>query len=201
MIKNLIFDVGDVLIEYRWREMLYDHGVTGAAAERIGPELFEARQWRELDAGEISVEEAIREYQALFPEDSEVIAWFLRNAQLMVVQRPELWDKIEALKKRGYGIYLLSNYCKELFDKHTAGAGFLNDLDGGVISYQIHKTKPDPGIYSFLLQKYGLNPSECLFFDDRAENVEAAQKLGITAVQITSREKIGRQLDQLLQKD
>ncbi len=95
MIKNLIFDVGDVLIEYRWREMLYDHGVTGAAAERIGPELFEARQWRELDAGEISVEEAIREYQALFPEDSEVIAWFLRNAQLMVVQRPELWDKIE----------------------------------------------------------------------------------------------------------
>lgn len=107
----------------------------------------------------------------------------------MVVQRPELWDKIEALKKRGYGIYLLSNYCKELFDKHTAGAGFLNDLDGGVISYQIHKTKPDPGIYSFLLQKYGLNPSECLFFDDRAENVEAAQKLGIAAVQITSRKR------------
>lgn len=74
--KKSYFDVGDVLIEYRWREMLYDHGVTGAAAERIGPELFEARQWRELDAGEISVEEAIREYQALFPEDSEVIAWF-----------------------------------------------------------------------------------------------------------------------------
>ena len=70
-----------------------------------------------------------------------------------------------------------------------------------MISYQIHKTKPDPGIYSFLLQKYGLDPLECLFFDDRAENVEAAQKLGITAVQITSREKIGRQLEQLLQKD
>lgn len=199
MIKNLIFDVGNVLVEYRWRDMLtLDYGLAQEEAERIGQETFECRIWdQKLDAGYLDVEGAIAEYGKLFPEDIEHIAWFLRNAEKMAVPRPEIWEKLPGLKEKGYAIYILSNYSQELFGKHTKGASFLDVLDGGIVSYQVHLLKPDRRIYECLLEKYGLRAEECLFFDDLAPNVESARKLGMQAVQVLSREMLNQRLEEL----
>lgn len=199
MIKNLIFDVGDVLIGYQWEKMLCEHGITEEDTKRIGPEMFQAKIWTEgLDAGYLTKEEAIKEYEKLFPEDAEAIAWFLRNAEKMVVHRPRIWKQLAALKEKGYRLYLLSNYSKELFAIHTKGADFFNYLDGSVISYQVHFVKPDRRIYEALLRKYDLKAQECLFFDDRADNVEAARKLGISAIQVLSEQMLEEELKELL---
>ena len=77
---------------------------------------------------------------------------------------------------------------------HTKGAKFLNVLDGGVVSYQVHVLKPDREIYEILLEKYSLKAEECLFFDDRMDNVEGAKKVGIQAIQVTSREMLNETL-------
>ena len=53
----------------------------------------------------------------------------------------------------------------------------MNDIDGLIVSYMVHKAKPDQAIYAAICEKYELNPSECLFFDDRLENVQADDKL------------------------
>ena len=200
MIRNLIFDVGNVLVEYRWFDMLTkDYGLSAEEANRIGNEMFEPDLWGvELDGGKITLDEAILKYGEMYPQDITVIEWFLRNGELMAVKRPEIWEKIARLKEKGYKIYILSNYSKELFEKHTKDAAFLKVLDGGIVSYQVKEIKPYRRIYELLLNKYDLKAEECLFFDDRADNVEGARKLGIQAVQVTSREMLNETLDQML---
>ena len=144
MIRNLIFDVGDVLVEYRWFEMLTrDYGLSEAEAKRIGGEMFDNEIWVQgLDGGRLSLEEAIHQYELKYPDDVDVMGWFLRNGEQMAVKRPEVWDKVAALKEKGYKIYLLSNYSEELFHVHTKRAKFLDVLDGGVVSYQVHALRP-----------------------------------------------------------
>ena len=200
MIRNLIFDVGNVLLEYRWFDMLTkDYGLSAEEANRIGNEMFEPDLWGvELDGGKITLDEAILKYGEMYPQDITVIEWFLRNGELMAVKRPEIWEKIARLKEKGYKIYILSNYSKELFEKHTKDAAFLKVLDGGIVSYQVKEIKPYRRIYELLLNKYDLKAEECLFFDDSADNVEGARNLGIQAVQVTSREMLTETLDQMI---
>lgn len=115
----------------------------------------------------------------------------------MHVPRPKVWKRVHELKEKGYRIYLLSNYSKDFFQKHTKDASFMRDLDGAVVSYQIHETKPDAAIYEYLLEKYQLNPTECLFFDDRTENVEGAVNVGIAAKRVTGQEQLLEMLAKL----
>ena len=102
------------------------------------------------------------------------------------------------MKEQGYRIYLLSNYSELLFQQHTKNASFLQYIDGKVVSYQVHIGKPDPEIYRCLLEKFQIRPEESIFFDDRKKNIEAAEKLGIQGVWVTSREMLNDRLDGLL---
>lgn len=196
--KNLIFDVGNVLFQYRWKAMLMDYGLPESEAERIGRELFSNPKWHTYDLGIETDEEICHDYQKLYPDDAKAIEYFMRHGEYMHVPRPEIWERIHTLKQKGYHLYLLSNYPEKLFKKHVEYADFMNDLDGMMVSYMIHIGKPDARIYEALLNKYDLKAEDCLFFDDREENVEAAQKLHIGTVHVTSREMLAQELDQLI---
>ena len=76
----------------------------------------------------------------------------------------------------------------------------MDDIDGKVVSYEIHEMKPDKVIYEHLLAKYGLKPEESVFFDDRSENTAAAEELGIKSYTITSKEYLNSILDEYLEK-
>ncbi|MGN0170003.1 MAG: HAD family hydrolase [Lachnospiraceae bacterium] len=195
-IKNIVFDVGDVLLEYRWRDMLQDYGLSPQEAERIGNEMFEDEDglWLELDIGKKSSEEIIRAYERKYPEDAKAIRFFISHGEYMSVPRPEIWERIPELKEQGYKIYLLSNYSRDLFEKHTRYADFMQSIDGKMVSYMIHKIKPDPAIYQALLEEYHLKAGECLFFDDRAANVKAAREQGMAAKQVLSKEQLNTDL-------
>ena len=200
MIKNLIFDIGYVLIEYHWREVMIRHGISPEETERIAAEMFESEiWWKRLDGGMIDLEGAIREYRKAFPEDFEVIEWVMRHPELMHEFRPEVWEKALKLKKAGYRIYLLSNYSEHLLKCHLKGTGIAENVDGAIISCRVHVIKPEPGIYRALLETYDLKPEECLFFDDRADNVQGAIDAGMHATQILSREMINAELQKLLE--
>ena len=200
MIKNLIFDIGDVLIEYRWMQMFMDHGVSKSETIRIASEMFNSDTWgKRLDAGLINSKQAIEEFRAQYPDDIEIIEWCLTHTELMHVPRPEVWDKIGELKKHGYKIYLLSNYSEELLESHVKGANFLDYVDGGVISFQIKAIKPDPKIYTALLEKYTLKADECLFFDDRKKNVDGAIACGMHSIQVTSRDMLNETLTSIIE--
>jgi len=199
MIKNLIFDVGNVLIEYRWHQMLLDYGLTKEEAAVAGPLFFEHETWKELDLGNMPVEDVILLYEKQLPQYAGLIRWFLTHLELMPIPRPDVWEKVHALKEKGYKIYLLSNYNEDFFRVHTQGASFLEDIDGKVVSYEIHKIKPEPEIYQYLLDKYKLQPEESVFFDDRPENTQTAEGLGMKTYTITSKEYLLHVLDEFLE--
>lgn len=197
MIKNIILDIGEVLLDYRWLDMLMDHGLTKERAIEIGDAMFDDPLWDELDLDEKPLEQILDAYRAKYPDYADEISWFLLHGELMHVPRVDVWQKVHQLKEKGYKIYLLSNYSEILFTKHTKGASFIEDADGMVVSYQIHKTKPDPDIYLYLLNKYSLNPEECIFFDDRIVNTKGAEKVGIHSVTVQSKEVLLEQLNML----
>lgn len=198
-IKNLIFDVGNVLLEYRWYQMLLDYGLSEAEAQTARPLIFENDLWNEFDLGNLPTEEIVDCYCKQLPQYEGILRWFFSHLELMHVARPDVWEKVHVLKEKGYRIYLLSNYSKDFFDVHTKGASFMEDIDGKVVSYEVHMMKPDKAIYEYLLQKYDLQPEESVFFDDRKENTEAAEELGIRSYTITSKEYLLSVLDEYLQ--
>lgn len=197
MIKNIVLDVGDVLLEYRWKDMLMDYGLDESTAIVVGREMFDDPLWRQFDLDLLPCEDIIKQYEKNYPEHKEAIRWFITHGEYMHVPRPDVWEKVHTLKTKGFGIYILSNYSEEFFEKHTKGASFIEDADGMVVSYQIHKAKPDREIYQYLFDKYNLDPSECIFFDDRAENVEASNKIGMKSIQITSKDQLLEELTKL----
>ena len=198
MIKNLIFDVGSVLIGYRWKEMLTnDFGIEDSHAEEIGHRMFEDPIWEDFDRGSVDTDELIDHYCGLYPEDSATIKRMILEGERMMVRRDTLWKRIEELKESGFKIFILSNYSEFLFEKHTEPIPFMDKLDGMVVSYEVHMLKPEPGIYEHILKKYSLVPEDCLFFDDRQENVDAAIKMGIQSVQVTSEETLVKELEKL----
>lgn len=199
--KNLIFDVGNVLLDYRWNQMLIDYGLSKEEAAAAGPIIFEHELWKELDLGNLTVEEVICLYEKALPQYAGLIRWFLTHLELMPLPRKDVWEKVHALKEKGYHIYLLSNYNGDFFRVHTKDADFINDIDGKVVSYELHKIKPDVEIYKYLLEKYDLKAEESVFFDDRAENTAAAEELGINSYTIVSKEYLLSLLDEFLEKE
>lgn len=202
MIKNLIFDVGGVLLSYRWKDMMMDYGLSESEAVRVCRQMFDDADglWSQFDLGLMSDEEILAEYCRKYPADAEAIRWFVRHGEYMHKARPAVWKLVHKCKEAGYHIYLLSNYSESLFRKHTQYADFLEDLDGMLVSYMINKIKPDRAIYEAICRKYDLAPAECLFFDDRLENVQAARAYGMSSLQVFSAEGLAADLARGLQE-
>ena len=198
--KNIIFDVGDVLLDYRWQQMLMDYGLDESEAYRVGRELFDDPDglWHEYDLGVKSQEEIIQEFEQKHPKDAEVIRWFISHGEYMHVARPAIWKLVHQLKEAGYHLYILSNYPELLFKKHTQYADFMDDMEGMVVSYMLHVGKPERIVYQTLCDRYGLNKEECLFFDDRAENVQGAIDFGMRAKRVLSAKGLAVALEELL---
>lgn len=198
-IKNIIFDVGGVLIGYRWEDMLTkDYGLTMEKATDVAQCAFNSEYWPKFDAGLITLDEMVHNITKKRPDIAEEFTWFIRNCELMRVFRPEVYKRIQKLKEKGYNIYILSNYSQELFECHTNGADFWPCIDGCLVSYEVKCLKPEPKIYHELLNRFNLNPSECLFFDDRSENIEGGKKVGIDGVIVTGHDHLISELDKLL---
>ncbi len=197
--RNIIFDLGDVLLLYRWRAMLTDYGLSLDQAERVGHEMFDSPQgiWHKFDLGIETDEEIIADFEKLYPSDIKVIRWFIEHGEFMHVPRPKIWDMVHRLKLAGYNLYLLSNYPEGLFKKHTQYSDFMDDMDGAMVSYMIHKAKPDRDIYAALCEKYSLDPKESIFFDDRSENVEGARAFGMDSELVTDQTSFLIRLNEL----
>lgn len=195
-IKNLIFDVGGVLIGYRWKEMLMDDfGLSDEKAEEIGHKIFEDPIWRDFDRGSVHIDKLVEHYCDLHPEDIDIIRRFFYGNDKMATEREAVWEKMTELKEKGYNIYILSNYSEYLFKKHTDPLPFRKIIDGGIVSYQMGAIKPEVKIYTHLIKKYELDPRECIFFDDIEANVEAARSVGIMSRLITSEEDLLSELE------
>jgi 2-haloacid dehalogenase len=181
MIKNIIFDFGNVFIEWNPQRIF----------RRILPENeldnFMKTVWREewnnnLDCG-ISFADNEKQLSAKYPQHSRYIAYFHAHwYNSLGEENRESLLLLSDLQKAGYSTYGLSNWSAETFSSTKIAHPFFNTLTDIVISGEEKVCKPDFKIYRILLERYQLVPEECVFIDDRQENLEPAKRLGIESV-------------------
>ena len=197
MIRNIIFDIGNVLMEYDWLLPFKNFGLSHEESMRLYL-LMNDEIWRKMDLGLLDEDGAKKEYRAKYPADADAMDYFIDHMEIIRVDRPAVWEKLPKLREKGYRLYYLSNYPEQLFAVHMGDAAFMREMDGGVVSYEVHLGKPDAKIYEHLLEKYDLKAEESLFFDDRPENTEAAERLGMRGTVIASQAQLLAELEKLI---
>ncbi len=196
--KNIVFDIGMVLVDFHWKTTMQKLGIPDDAIEILGRNMINHPLWNHFDLDDIPEEELIARFKELSPAYSSYIDLFMNNLDDVVDMFPGADTWLKSLKDRGYNIYLLSNYPRRLFALHTPRFHFLPYTDGRVVSYEYHITKPDPAIYRILCEKYSIKPEESVFLDDRPANTEAAAALGFHVLNVTDPILARQELDDLL---
>ncbi len=195
--KNLVLDVGEVLLSYRWREMMEDYGLSKDEADRFYYMMFGDPMWVELDLENIPFDEVMGMFIEKNPSHEDEIRYFFSHKELMPVARDAIYREVERLLDGGMRAYILSNYPSTFFTEHTKRIPFMDRLSGMIVSSGVHLMKPDRRIYEALFHTYGILPEESIFFDDRKVNVDASVALGMDAVQVTTEEMLIRELQKL----
>ncbi len=197
MIRNVVFDIGNVLTDFRWKEYMFDLGFDAAMVARIAAASVKTPYWDEFDRGAWSEEETIAAFIKMDPEIEPELRKAYTNIVGMVTPRAYAIPWIKDLQEQGYKVYCLSNFSKKAYDECRDALGFLEIVDGAILSYREKVVKPDPAIYRLLLDRYGLKAEECVFFDDLERNVEAAKACGYESFVFTTQEQAIKDLESL----
>lgn len=184
MIKNVIFDLGNVLIDFKPIKYIKSLGYDDEKALEIFNKTIKDSIWADMDRGIYRDKESyIKAFKTKYPDMSDIIDNFLGGPWMEKVIFPlkDNLKMIDLVKEKGLKYYILSNYPKDAFEYTYDMCPFIQNGDGMVISYDVLMIKPDKNIYLKLLDKYGLKANECLFIDDLDINVEGARSVGINA--------------------
>ena len=175
MIKNVIFDMGGVLIRWKPEEMLRGFDLSPEEKEIINRELFKSIEWIQQDRGVITNDEILKAVFARVPEKLWEPVEFLVGGwyQRFLFPMPGMAELVQELKENGYHLYLLSNASAALRDyfPRIPGSECFEKL---MVSAEEKLLKPSFEIYRRLYEKFGLNPKECWFIDDSPAKVEGA---------------------------
>ncbi|WP_270457125.1 HAD family hydrolase [Lactobacillus gasseri] len=181
MLKNIIFDFGNVIMNYSPNEILNHYELSPADHDLLRKIIFESKEWSEIDAGKISEKEATEIFMDRVPDRLK------GKVKQVMVTWPEnvdfyepVFNYMEKLRQEGYKIYGLSNTGMQ-FANFVKNSEMGNYFDGYVFSAQEKLMKPDRRIYEKLIARYMLKPEESLFIDDLKANTDAAKKLGMQA--------------------
>ena len=174
MIKNIVFDIGNVLAGWNWREYYESFHYGPEVTERLARATVLSPLWGEFDRGEEDEEKLLNSFIANDPGLEREMRHVLGNIHDMLVRYDYAVPWLRELKDRNYGLYYLSNFARKAHVECSHVLDFLPLMDGGILSYRERLIKPDPAIYRLLLERYGLKASECVFLDDTTKNVEEA---------------------------
>lgn len=184
-IKNVIFDMGGVLMNFDGPYFSSLFTDTPEDAALLNGALFGTTMWSLLDSGTITHETMLR-YAAhhlperLHPNLHECFDHWPEHSEPF----EETNDLAIRLKSEGYGIYLLSNANTNIMQQ-LGHAPVCRFLDGIVVSAEERLMKPDPAIYLLLCARYDLDPAECIFVDDNEDNCIGAEVAGMRSFHFT----------------
>ena len=179
MIKNVIFDLGNVVLKLKWNIVLDKYSENDDDKKLLEEVIFNSQEWAKLDEGTIEKKDAIDIMLSKLPDRlHEACLGIMKDWQEGFVINTEILDFIDSLKSNGYKTYILSNAPLDLPD-YLERNNLNQYFDGQVISAQEKIAKPNKKIYELILNRFSLNSDECLFLDDKPENIAAAIDCGI----------------------
>jgi len=179
MIKNVVLDMGNVLLDFNPEFVLSEFCSSEEEKAVIRKELFEGPEWALGDKGDIKDKDRFDLVKGRVPEKyHEALKNCANHWDICMDPLPGAENFCRRVKEMGLRIYVLSN-ASDLFYTYFPKFLPLEFFNGVFVSSDYLMLKPDVKIYETFLNKYGLDPKECLFVDDRMENVEGAEKAGM----------------------
>ena len=190
MIRNMVFDIGNVLMDFRWKEYMRSlFGENEALIQTINQGIWHNGCWAAMDKGEMDGAATLRSAVAFAPQYEKEIKLTLDRVALAFHKFGYAVPWLQELKRMGLNVYYLSNYSAFSIAANPDVLDFIPCMDGGVFSFEVKAVKPEPEIYRCLCDKYGLKPEECLFTDDVPANVKGAQACGFQGIVFEGYEK------------
>ncbi len=194
MIRNVILDIGNVLVDFAWereeRRIIREYaGKRGIQDEQEIERLFgrlkyatvDSPTWNEYDRGYWTEEQVIESFIERDRELEEPIRQTGKSLKEILSRRAASIPFIDLLHALGYQVFYLSNFSAPAVRDAKEALDFLPHTDGGFLSYTVHLLKPQKAFYEMLLEEYELKAEESVFFDDMERNVEGAKACGIHA--------------------
>lgn len=198
MIKNIIFDLGNVLISFRPSEYFDKKKYPENIKSVILTEIFGSKEWRMLDNGDITLGEAIEGISKKSSLRKEEISHIFNLRTDLIFPIDSNAKVLPELKKRGFKLYYLSNFPIDIFDEVKTGYYFFKYFEGGLISAEARSSKPEKRIYEIMIEKFSLIPEECLFIDDLEANVRAAEASGMNGLFTSGSLEIAGEIEKVL---
>lgn len=193
MIKNVIFDLGNVLLDFNPKGYLKKK-INEINIDDVYEAIFKSEEWPMLDRGTITEDDAKRNIINRNKSYEEDIVKAFNNWYELLIPIAETVEVLGELKKKGYKVYYLSNFHSAAFDYVTSHHDFFDIFDGGVVSYAEKLLKPEKEIYMKIIKRYDLIPEESVFIDDTLENVKGAEACGIKGIYLYNTNKLKEKL-------
>lgn len=195
-IKNIIFDFGDVLLDWNPRYLYEQHFEDKSEMDYFLKNICNEDWNREQDRGR-PFAEAVQILQEQFPKYHKQIAMF--NDCWGTMLRSDIPGTVEILNQVGktHHIFGLTNWSAEKIKVAYERYSFLKQFDGIIVSAEEKLIKPDHEIYELLLQRFGIKAEESLFIDDNPANIKAAKELGICTIQFLDPQSLRKELKRL----
>lgn len=196
--RAVIFDVGNVLYDWNIR-LLFEQLVADPDELDVLLRDVVTMEWHgQHDAGRPFAETSA-ELIALYPRFATAIAAYgPRFNDTVPGMLPGMAAVVEALDARRVPLYAITNFSAEFWEPfHDREAAIFDRFRDIVVSGREKLIKPDPAIYRLALERFGLRPDEAIFIDDRADNIEAAERLGIYGHHFQGAEPLAEELTAL----
>lgn len=183
MIKNIVFDLGNVLIRWNPDYIISNYTTDPIVKEELLTKIFGSPYWLGFDDGSLTREEVVRNIQKTTSFTyrtiiADIIYYWYQHCPVI----EGMTELIKDLKEQGHDIYLLSN-TNIHFDEYKDTLPMIKYFNQFYISAERNLTKPSTDIYIDFLQRYDLSAEECLFIDDVQANIDGAKEVGIHGYQ------------------
>lgn len=182
MYKNIIFDLGNVLLNFRPEEYLKTKIAEVDKVSEVHKELFQSEEWVMLDRGTLTEEEAKSIIIKNSNKNGHLIKLAFENWYELLTPIEDSVKVLKELKDAKYKVYFLSNFHLIAFEYVTKRYDFFNLFDGGIVSYKEKSIKPENGIYKRIIEEYKIKPEESIFIDDFQGNIEGARKFNFETI-------------------
>ena len=196
-IDTVVFDIGNVLVDFAWEKFLLNKGYDAQMVERMGKASVHSKDWVEFDKGDLTTEEIAQRFADNDPEIGEELKKAFTDLTDIVTKREHTIPWIQSLKAAGYQVLFLSNFSEQALNGCPEAMAFIDVTDGGILSYRDHVVKPGKEIYKLLEKRFGLTPEKTVFIDDTAVNIETARELGWNGIVYKDYDQVIRELHEL----
>jgi putative hydrolase of the HAD superfamily len=196
-ITTIIFDIGGVLVDFCWDDFLRNKGYSEEMVQRMGNASVRSEAWNEFDRGVLNSKEIIDGFVKNDPEIEEELRSAFSDLTGLLRKRERTIPWIKEFKSKGYKVLVLSNFSKQALEPNMFMQEFLDETDGGILSYRDKIIKPDRAIYELITKRYDLIPSECVFIDDTEKNIIAAREFGMNGIVFKTYEQVEDELQAL----